>query len=159
MGNSAILVVFGRMGPVWAPGAQNGPYSSISQWWEGYLGPTPWPGQIPLFPLSLSGGRGIWTPWGVLSGGGAKRALFSTPPKYPLLAPSQNGPFAGSLDNRGAFWPKRGQFGGPFWPNLHNLIIKYCLRKQCLIGHPKSPFLRSPGHHCRIEDFMLRGRF
>ena len=64
MGNSAILVVFGRMGPVWAPGAQNGPYSSISQWWEGYLGPTPWPGQIPLFPLSLSGGRGIWAPQG-----------------------------------------------------------------------------------------------
>ena len=111
MGNSAILVVFGRMGPVWAPGAQNGPYSSISQWWEGYLGPTPWPGQIPLFPLSLSGGRGIWAP----RPGGAKYPYFLYLSVVGGVKLTPWGSIRGVL-KRVIFDPFLGPlFGTPFW--------------------------------------------
>ena len=112
----AIFLYLSVVGGVFGPhplARPNTPISSISQWWEGYLGPqgprAPPPGQIPLFPLSLSGGRGIWaprpggakypyflylsvvggvkmTPWGSIRGGCSKGS-FLTPFWDPFLGP------------------------------------------------------------------------
>ena len=114
----AIFLYLSVVGGVFGPhplARPNTPISSISQWWEGYLGPqgprAPPPGQIPLFPLSLSGGRGIWAP----RPGGAKYPYFLYLSVVGGVKMTPWGSIRGGAQ-KGHFDPFLGPlFGTPFW--------------------------------------------